>query len=316
MSKRKSAPSDRAGKVKKRADVVEEQSDMKIPVVGFGTYKLPKESVCDSVLAALAAGYRLIDTAQIYGNEKEVGQALKASSVPRDEVFVTSKVWRSSHGFERTTKSVEKSLRQLQLSYIDLVLVHWPGPKTGWPLKRGTVCPPDWTTDMRTSGTWAALEELVSKRKVRHLGVANYSERHLAELLRSCSVRPYVNQVEYHPLLVQDGLLAFCKENGVVLQGFASLGSGESKTGNEEVLALPPVVQASLAHAKTPAQVLLRWAVQKGVHVIPKTARAERLSENRDVFDFELTASQVAQIDACHANRRLTWKGVDPDTIP
>ena len=289
-------------------------SSPSLPLVGFGTYKLKDASARQACEQALRAGYRLIDTAQIYGNEREVGAALAASGVARDEVWVTTKVWRSAHGAERTVKSVRKSLRALGCGRIDLLLIHWPGPKRGWPLKRGTVCPPEWTPDLRVTGTWRAMEGLVREGLVRHIGVANFSVRQLRQLLAACKIRPCVNQVELHPLLQQRHLVEFCAAEGVAVQAFASLGSGDNAAGHAEMLALPAVAAAAKAHGTTPAQVLLRWATQQGVHVIPKSASRKRMVENFACGGFDLSAAEMLAIRRLDAGRRLTWKGVDPDS--
>lgn len=286
-----------------------------MPAVGFGTYKLKKGEAVGPITAALSAGYRLIDTAQVYENEADVGAALKASGLPRESVFLETKVWRSSHGFDRTLLACRQSLRRLGTDYIDLYLIHWPGAKTGWPLKRGTVCPPDWTPAMRDEGTWRAMEQLYDEGKVKAIGVCNYSVRHLEQLLKSCRIKPMVNQVEFHPRMVQSDLLDFCKKHGIVLQAYASLGSGDANKA-EDFFALPPVKAAAEAHGATPAQVLLRWAIEKGAVVIPKSMRPERMAENAALFNFHLTPAQVKAIDKLHTGTRFAWKGLDPDTVP
>merc|ERR1719316_327436 len=174
-----------------------------MPAVGFGTYKLKNEEVAKPVLMALKAGYRLIDTAQVYENEKGIGEALCKSGLMRGEVFIETKVWRSSHGYERTMKAFNQSLRHLGVNYIDLYVIHWPGCKTGWPLPKGTMCPPEWTPALRDTGTWRAMEDLYEQGKAKAIGVTNYSVRHLKQLLKSCRIKPMVNQVEFHPRLVQ-----------------------------------------------------------------------------------------------------------------
>ena len=239
---------------------------------------------------------------------------MREKVVGRKELFIQTKVWRSSHGYERTLKAFTTSMKKLGLDYLDLYLIHWPGAKTGWPLPKGTISPPDWTPAMRNTGTWRAMEELHEKGKVKAIGVCNYSKRHLEELLQVCKIKPMVNQVEFHPRLVQSELLEFCQKEGIVLQAFGSLGSGDGKNNMKEFFELLPVQQAAKQHEKSPAQVLLRWALQKGVHVIPKSVRAERVKENGDLFSFALTQAEVSAIDACHENRRMTWKGLDPDS--
>jgi len=285
-----------------------------LPVAGFGTYKMKKGEAAGHVLEALRAGYRLIDTAQVYENEGDVGAAIRESGIPRTEICVETKVWRSSHGYERTIKACNQSLRKLGLSYIDLYVIHWPGCKTGWPLPRGTVCPKDWTPAMRNEGTWRAMEQLYDEGKVKAIGVTNYSVRHLKELLKSCRIKPMVNQVEFHPRLVQSELLDFCRKEGIVVQAYASLGSSDSSQ-QENFFALPPVKAAAATHGVTPAQVLLRWALEKGALVVPKSTKRERIVENGDIFGFKLTSSEVSAIDKLHTGTRFAWKGLDPDSV-
>ncbi|CAK8999100.1 unnamed protein product [Durusdinium trenchii] len=285
-----------------------------MPVVGFGTYKLSKSEVIKPLVNALKMGYRLIDTAQVYENEQGVGEAIRQSGVAREDVFIETKVWRSSHGYERTIKACKQSLRKLGVNYLDLYVIHWPGPKTGWPLKRGQVCPPDWTPAMRDKGTWRAMEELYEQGLVKAIGVTNYSLRHLKQLLKTCKIKPMVNQVEFHPRLVQQEMLDFCQKHGIALQAYASLGSGDAKQA-EDFFAFPPVQQAAKAHKATGAQVLLKWAMQKGCHVIPKSVRPERMMENANVFGFKLSSSEMKALDGLHTGTRYAWKGVDPDTV-
>lgn len=296
-----------AGGVKLRSGTI-------MPAVGFGTYKLKDNEVAGPVSMALKAGYRLIDTAQVYENEKGVGAAIRKSGLGRGDVFIETKVWRSSHGYERTMKACNQSLKKLGVEYIDLYVIHWPGCKTGWPLPRGTMCPQDWTPKMRDTGTYRAMEDLYDQGKVKAIGVTNYSIRHLKQLLKSCRIKPMVNQVEFHPRLVQSELLAFCKKNGIAVQAYASLGSGDAAQA-ESFFAFEPVKAAARAHKVTPAQVLLRWALQKGCHVVPKSVRAERVKENAGVFKFKLSASEMKAIDKLNTGTRYAWKGLDPDTI-
>lgn len=285
-----------------------------VPVVGFGTYKLKKGEAKGPVLEALRAGYRLIDTAQVYENEADVGAAICEAGVAREELCIMTKVWRSSHGYERTMKAFQQSLRRLGTDYIDVYLIHWPGAKTGWPLPRGAVCPPDWTPAMRDMGTWRAMEDLYMEGKIKTIGVCNYSERHLKQLLKTCRVKPMINQVEFHPLLVQSELMEFCKKNGIALQAYASLGSSDAAQA-QSFFAFPPVRAAAEKHKVTPAQVLLRWALEKGAMVVPKSCNPKRIAENAQVFGFSLSAAEVKAIDALHSGSRFAWKGLDPDTV-
>lgn len=289
-------------------------NDVVMPFVGFGTYKLKKGEAAGPIQEALSAGYRLIDTAQVYDHADDVGTALRNACIPRGDIFLMTKVWRSSHGYERTLKAVNESMRKLGVDYLDLLLVHWPGCKVGWPLKSGTTCPPDWTPAMRDEGTWRAMESLYLEGKLKAIGVSNYSIRHLQQLIKTCKIKPMVLQVEFHPRLVQSDLLRYCRQEGIVFQAYGSLGTGDAQKA-EDFFALPPVQSAAAAHGVTPAQVLLRWALEKGAHVIPKSIRPARMAENASIFGFSLSPSEVKKIDALHTGVRLTWKGVDPDTI-
>merc|ERR1719240_2244474 len=209
-------------------------------------------------------------------------------------------------------KAFQSSLRKLGTSYVDLYVIHWPGAKTGWPLPRGAVSPPDWTPKMRDTGTWRAMEDLYKQGKCKAIGVTNYSIRHLKQLLKTCRVKPMINQVEFHPRLVQSELLGFCRKHKIAVQAYASLGSGDAGQA-ESFFAFPPVQAAAKAHKVTPAQVLLRWALQKGCHVVPKSVRQERVVENAGVFGFKLSASEKQAIDKLHNGSRYSWKGLDPD---
>ena len=202
----------------------------------------------------------LVDTAQIYDNEKFVGQAIAASKVPREELFITTKVWRSQHGYDRCKKSVLKSLRTMKLDYLDCVLIHYPGCKTGWPLKKGTTSPPNWKPSMRHE-TWRALEDLQTEGKIKVIGVSNYSQQHLDELLSKCRITPQVVQMECHPKQAQWSLRKFCDKHKILFQAYASLGQSMG-----DLMELESVKGIAKSKGKTPAQILLKWAVQFLVH--------------------------------------------------
>jgi len=283
-----------------------------MPVVGFGTYKLKDKEVTDPVNKALDSGYVLIDSAQVYEHEKDLGLVLKEKS--RTSYFFETKLWRSSHTYDRAQKTTKTTLKKHKVDYVDLYLIHWPGCKSGWPLKSGTTCPPNWTPSMRND-TWRAMEDFYLDGKARAIGVSNYSIRHLKDLIAICRIKPMVLQVEFHPKLIQSELLEFCKEHGIVVQAYASLGGGDSKNGGGTFFSLPGIPQAAKAHGKTPGQVLLRWGLEKGLCIIPKSCKEERIKENSDIFDFKLTPEEIAAIDKNNANARQTWKGVDPDSV-
>ena len=203
---------------------------------------------------------------------------------------------------------MEESLKKLGVEQIDLVLVHWPGHKD-W----GKQLPVGFTPEMRNE-TWRALEDLYYENKIRAIGVANYAIRHLKTLLKGCRVKPAVNQIEFHPWLVQSTLLEYCQQNDIAVQAYGSLGTGDREM-TQQFFRMPPVALAAEKYSVTPAQVLLKWALQKGCHVIPKSSRVERQKENAQVFHFELADEDMSAIDNMHQNKRLAWKGKDPDAV-
>ena len=292
------------------AQGVQLRNGVRMPAVGLGTYKMKGDEAKRAVSSALRLGYRLIDTASAYENERAVGAALASAGARRELVFVTTKIKRSRHGYESTKAEVQASLTRLGLRCIDLVLIHWPGHKD-W----GTQLPPDFTPRMRDHGTWRALEELHEGGLIRAIGVANYSVRHLEALLRSCRVKPMVNQVEVHPWLVQDALLAYCRQHNIVVQAYGSLGTGDASM-QSQFFQLAPVAAAARVHGVSPAQVLLRWALQKGLTVIPKSSNEDRQRENARLDGFVLTGAEMLAIDALDRGQHLAWRGKDPDTVP
>jgi len=285
-----------------------------LPIVGFGTYKLKTNEVVEPLKVALGEGYVLIDSAQVYDNEREVGQVL--CSKPRCSYFIETKLWRSSNNYERCLTATRESIRLLQVDYLDLYLMHWPGCKTGYPLKKGVSCPPDWKPSMRNDA-WRAMEDLYLAGKTRAIGVSNFSIRHLENLMETCRIKPMVLQVEFHPKLIQGELLLFCQKNEIQLQAYASLGSSDTKNGKGSFFTMSGVPEAAKKYNKTPAQILLRWALEKGVCIVPKSATASRIAENTKLFDFELTSEDMELIDSNGENvmERNTWNGLDPDTV-
>jgi len=279
-----------------------------LPVLGFGTYKLKDDQCEAAVVAALRAGYRLIDTASIYDNEPAVAKALRNSGVPRGEVVLETKLWRSKHGYDSTWKEAKSSMKRLGVDYLDLYMVHWPGCKKGWPLKRGTTAPKDWTPEMRVTGTWRAMEDLYLSGKVRAIGVCNYSIRHLEEILQNCRVKPHVVQVEIHPRLCQTELRQFCSKHSIQVQAFSSLGQGLAGLIEDST-----ICRVASAVRKSPAQVLLRWAVQHGMAILPRSTKPERVVENGQVGLVVLSSQQMQEIDELDEGRRVTWQQKDPD---
>ena len=260
---------------------------VEMPQLGFGVFLVPADEVVEPVATALDAGYRLIDTAKLYGNEEGVGRAIRDSGLPRDEVFVTTKVWNSDHGYDATLRAFGESQKLLGLDVVDLYLIHWPTPQR------------DLYVD-----TWKALESLYADGRVRAIGVSNFNVPHLQRLLDETTVVPAVNQIELHPGFAQDQLRAFHERHGIVTESWSPLGRGHG------LLDDPAVTSIADAHDKTPAQVVLRWHVQLGCAVIPKSTHAERIRENFDVFDVELSDDDMAALSAISEPGRI---GPDPD---
>ena len=260
---------------------------VKMPWLGLGVFKVEEgEEVEKSVETAIKLGYRSIDTAAIYRNEEGVGRAIKASGVPREELFITTKVWNKAQGYEITLEAFERSMSKLGLDYLDLYLIHWP-------------------VKGKYLDTWRALEKLYKDGKVRAIGVSNFQIHHLQDIFKMAEVKPMVNQVEYHPKLAQVELLSFCKENNVQMQAWSPLMQGHLLE-NEVIKAIGE------KHGKSVAQVILRWDLQNGVVTIPKSVKEHRIKENADIFDFELTIEEMEKINALNEDKRI---GPDPDNF-
>ncbi|HEX2866412.1 MAG TPA: aldo/keto reductase [Ignavibacteriales bacterium] len=259
-----------------------------IPYFGLGVYLSPPgEETYNAVRWALEAGYRHIDTAAFYKNEHDVGRAVKDSHIPREEIFVTTKLWNDDHGYDRTLRAFDESLRKLGFDYVDLYLIHWP------------------VSGLRND-SWRALEAIYKDGRSRAIGVSNYTTSHLKELLNSCKVVPAVNQVEFSPFLYQKGLLKFCRENNVELEAYSPL-SRASKLND------PRLKEIAVRYGKTPAQIMIRWALEHKIVVIPKSVHKERIYENADVFDFEISEADMQRLDSLDENYRVAW---DPSRIP
>ncbi len=264
---------------------------LEIPWVGLGVFQSPPGAPTRGAVAcALETGYRLIDTAALYGNEEDVGVALRASPVPRDEVVVTTKLWHSEHGFEPAQAAARKSLERLGLDRIDLYLIHWPQAKS----------PED------RLGSWRALEKLQREGVCRSIGVSNYTVRHLEELRTASGVVPAVNQVEFHPFVYDPALLRYCDEHGIRLEAWSPLTRGR-QFDHPELRAVAAEVRRS------PAQALIRWGLQHGVIELPKSVHEDRIRENARVFDFSLSAGQMGRLDRLANGTRVGW---DPREIP
>ncbi len=260
---------------------------VEIPQLGFGVWQIPAEDVVGPVTTAIETGYRLIDTAAIYGNEEGVGKAIAESGVARDELFVTTKVWNSDQGYDSTMRAFDASLGRLGLEYVDLYLIHWPVPARD-----------------RYVDTWRALEKIAADGRSRAIGVSNFKRAHLQRLFDETDVVPAVNQIELHPRLPQEDMRAFHEEHGIVTQAWSPIGQGQG------LLDDPLLGELASAYGRTPAQVVIRWHLQLGNNVFPKSANVQRIRENFDVFDFELGDDDMRKLATLASGERL---GPDPD---
>jgi diketogulonate reductase-like aldo/keto reductase len=271
---------------------------IEIPALGLGVFQSPPEETAAAVAAALSAGYRHIDTAAAYGNEREVGDAVRASGLDRSEVFLETKIWISDYGYDETLHGFEKSARKLGVEQIDLLILHQALP----------------SAFDRTLEAYRALETLLADGKVRAIGVSNFMVDHLTRLLDHAGVVPAVNQIEVHPYFVQPEVQAFGARHGILTQAWSPIGgiTFYREGAHASTLKDPVIVEIAQAHGKSPAQVMLRWGVQHGRSVIPKSTKPERIAENIDVFDFELSADEMTAIDGLDTGRR---GGPEPDEI-
>jgi 2,5-diketo-D-gluconate reductase A len=260
-----------------------------IPQLGFGVFKVDPAQTERIVSDALEVGYRHIDTAAIYGNEEGVGRAIAASGIPRDELFVTTKLWNADQGSDSARAALATSLEKLGLDYVDLYLIHWPRPDLD-----------------RYVASWQTLEQLRGEGLTSSIGVSNFHRPHLERLLAETDTVPAVNQIELHPAFAQRELRAFGDEHGIRTEAWGPLGQGKYDLFSEE-----PIAAAAEAHGVTPAQVVIRWHLQHGIIVFPKSSTRERIAENFDVFGFELTDDELTAIDALDRGQRV---GADPDT--
>ncbi|MCU7494813.1 MAG: aldo/keto reductase [Ignavibacteria bacterium] len=261
---------------------------VEIPYLGLGVYKsAPGSETYNAVRWALEAGYRHIDTAAFYKNEKDVGRAVKDSGIPREEIFVTTKLWNDDHGYEKTLRGFEVSLKNLGFDYMDLYLLHWP------------------VSGLRND-SYRALETILKESKARAIGVSNYTTSHLTELLSSCRTVPAVNQVEFSPFLYQKRVLEFCRQNEIQLEAYSPLARA-SKLSDERLR------EVAGHYGKTAAQMMVRWALEHKIVIIPKSTHKERIFENADVFNFEISEGDMEILDSLDENYRVAW---DPSRIP
>ncbi len=264
----------------------------RIPCLGLGVFQVePGATTRQAVRWALEAGYRHIDTAKLYENEEDVGVAFRESGLPRSDVFITTKLWHSDHGFEEAQAAFRASLGRLQLGYVDLYLIHWP-----------TAPSPEARRD-----SWRALERIQTQGLARAIGVSNYTVRHLEELREHSDVVPAIDQVEMHPFVYDPELLAYCARHGIRVEAYSPLTRGRQ-------LGHPAFAEVAQAHGRSPAQVLIRWGLQHGMVELPRSIRQERIRENAQVFDFSLSAEEMQGLDALRGGPRVTvW---DPERIP
>lgn len=251
-----------------------------IPCIGYGTYKTSEEEVYDAVIAAIKAGYRHIDTAAFYKNEAGVGRAVRECGVPREEIFVTSKVWNTDRGYENTKRAFAESMERLGLDYLDLYLIHWPANKKQFGDEAKKI----------NAETWRALEELYAEGKVRAIGLSNFLPHHIEELMEGAKVKPMVDQIEFHPGWAQLEVSEYCRKKDIVVEAWSPL-------GRKDALDNDVLREIGAKYQKGTAQVCIRWIIQHGILPLPKTVNPDRMVENADVFDFELTAEEMRIID-------------------
>lgn len=258
-----------------------------IPYLGLGVYKMTdRDETLEAIEAALDLGYRAIDTAALYYNEEEVGEAIRHSSVPREDLFVTTKVWNSDQGYDNTLRAFETSLKKLDMDYVDLYLTHWP-------------------VEHKYVDTYRAIERLYDEKLIRVTGVSNHHEHHLKTILATCNVAPMVNQIEAHPYLTQEPLRAFCEQQQIAVTAWSPLGRG--KVLNDET-----IIRIADEYNVSPAQIILRWHLQNNVIIIPKSVTASRIKENSELYHFELTNETMQQLNALNRNERF---GQNPDNF-
>ena len=269
------------------------------PALGFGTcaigaWQQDDDYVVATILTAIQAGYRHIDTASLYGNERSVGKAIKASGIPREEFFVVSKVWDTEQGYDQTLNAFDASLKRLDMDYIDLYLVHWPNPS-------------------KTQATWQAMESLHAKGKVRYLGLSNFRESDIKQLMTFAKVKPVYNQLELHPYLTQEALCAVCDKHEIFVSCWSPLGSGtwSGVATSEKPISDPVIVDIAEKYDVSAGQVILKWDLQQGRIAIPKAESEKNIKANLELGSFELTANEIQAINQLNRNHRY---GGDPDS--
>lgn len=266
-----------------------------IPAIGYGTFRMPEgKETEDAVLEALKAGYRHIDGAAIYGNEKSVGRALKRSGIPREDIFLTSKLWNDDKGYENTIRAFQQTLEDLQTDYLDLYLIHWPIAKASrehW--------------EEANAESWRAMEELYRAGKIKAIGVSNFKTHHLKPLLEKAEIKPMVDQIEIHPGHLQEETVSFAKEQGMVVEAWAPFSNGQ-------IFGIPELEEMASRHGKSVAQIVLRWLYQKGIVTLPKSVTPKRMEGNLQIFDFTLSDEEMKAIEQV---KGPMGSGLDPDHV-
>lgn len=266
-----------------------------IPDIGFGTFQTPDGEVCvNAVREAIAVGYTHIDTAAVYRNEVSVGEGVRQSGKPREELFITSKIWNSERGYDKTLRACEKTLKDLGTDYLDLYLIHWPANQ----LQFGD------QAEVINVDTWKAMERLSDEKLVRSIGLSNFYPHHMEPILAMANIAPTVDQIEYHPGLLQEDTIELCRKNDILIEAWSPLGRGH-------LLDNPVLAEIAGHHGKSPAQIILRWVLQNNVLPLVKSVHAERIRENYDIFDFELTHQEMKDINFMPGARF----GGNPDTV-
>lgn len=274
-------------------DTYKLNNGVKIPIVGFGTWQTPSGEVAkNSALAAINDGYRLIDTAAAYGNEESVGEGIKASGVNRHDLFVSTKLWNTNHGYDKTKKAIDTSLQKLGLDYLDLYLIHWPNP---------AAMRANWAE--LNAESWRAMEEAVKAGKIRAIGISNFRREHIDELLKTATIKPAVNQNYLNPSDMQKDLTAYNDKLGILNEAYSPLGTG-GLLDNETVN------KVAKNYGKSPAQVLIRWSLQHGFLPLPKSVHPEYIKANADIFDFEINSDDMKTLDGLHGAAKVAQ---DPD---
>lgn len=265
---------------------------LEIPCVGFGTFKSTDNGSADAIKMAIQAGYKYLDTASFYHNEKFVAQAVKDSGIKREELFLVTKAWKTQMGYKEVQRAFEESLKKLETDYVDLYLIHWPVPEVGYQ---------GWK--QLDIDTWKALEELYAEGKVKGIGVSNFLPHHLENLLQHTDVKPVVNQIEFHPGYTQEVTVEYCQQNDILVQAWSPL-------GRTRVLNAPFLVELAEKYDVSTARLCIRYAIQRGVLPIPKASSMERIKENQKVFDFEISKEDMHRISTLP---QMGWSGLHPD---